>query len=66
MAKEPNIVINGKTASPAMAMTIRVAIENFAMDLADTGLGDDEHGKTMTVLYLERISEIRKLMIKQG
>jgi hypothetical protein len=57
---EPTITINGKVLTSTQAMTIRVAIENFASDLRADGLGNDEHGRTMTKLYLTRIDEIRK------
>ncbi len=40
-------------------MTLRVALEGFAMDLSHNGLGDDEHGKVMTNLYLDSIKKIR-------
>lgn len=58
---EPQISIQGFLLTAAQAMTIRVAIENFAVSLRD-GLGDDAHGKAMTEGYLARIQEIRKLM----
>jgi hypothetical protein len=63
--KEPQIEINGWQATPAMAMTIRVAIESFAVDLRANGLGDDEHGIAMKELYFARIYEIRELMAKE-
>lgn len=55
---EPKITINGKVLNDAQAMVIRVAINSFKIDLQSNGLGDDEHGKIMTKLYLERIKEI--------
>jgi hypothetical protein len=60
MTGEPTITINGVLLTNAEAMTVRVAIENFAMDLRNDGLGEDEHGRTMTRLYLAQIDEIRK------
>lgn len=62
--KEPNIEINGWQCTPAMAITIRTAIEGFAMDLQHNGLGNDEHGKAMKEGYLARIQEVRELMAK--
>lgn len=59
---EPTVTINGKRLTEAQAMTVRVAIEHFASDLREEGLGGDEHGKTMTAAYLARISEIRRLI----
>jgi hypothetical protein len=58
---EPAITINGHTLTSAQAMTVRVAIESFAVDL-QAGLGDDEHGRTMTAAYKDRIREIRGLI----
>ena len=58
---EPTITINGVTLSQGQAMTVRVALSAFAMDLRD-GLGDDEHGKAMTAAYRARLSEILKII----
>jgi len=43
-------------------MTVRVAVEHFAMGLRVTGLGNDETGKAICAGYLERVKEIQKLM----
>jgi hypothetical protein len=51
---EPTVVINGAKCSPREAMTLRVALESFAASLSD-GLGDDEHGRVMTVAYQSAI-----------
>ncbi|MDB6104127.1 MAG: hypothetical protein JWO52_4126 [Gammaproteobacteria bacterium] len=59
---EPVITINGQRCTEAQAVTIRCAIENLASDLHDSGLGEDEHGREMTRLYLQRIAEIRVLV----
>ncbi len=56
---EPNIIINGQQVTSAMSMTIRVAIENFAVDLDDGRM----HSK-IGEAYKERIQEIRTLMHK--
>lgn len=60
--QEPPITINGYTLSTAEAMTVRVALNNFAIDLQADGLGDDEHGKTMAAGYLAAIRSITALM----
>jgi hypothetical protein len=60
---EPKIVIEDIPLAPAQAMTLRVAMESFAMSLREDGLGDDEHGKAMVRLYLERIDEIRSIFM---
>ncbi len=62
--KEASIIINGKSLNNLESMTIRVAIENFAIDLRD-GLGNDECGKRITKLYLECMTNIRKLLYKE-
>ena len=59
---EPEIMINGINIGPGCAMTIRVAIESFALYLFENGLGDDEHGKYMKEAYMQRIQDIRKAM----
>ncbi len=58
---EPSITINGFKLDGAQSMTVRVAIESFAVMLQEDGLGDDDHGKKMVRLYLDRIEEIRLL-----
>jgi hypothetical protein len=62
VAKEPVITVNGKSLTQGQAMTIRVALNSFAMDLAENGLGDDDHGKTMVKLYTQNASEILSIM----
>jgi len=64
MSNEPQIIINGVPLRQGEAMTIRVALELFAMDLHATGLGDDEHGRAMTKGYLANIESIRALIFK--
>lgn len=59
---EATIVINGHQLNDAQSMTIRVALNNFAMELNSNGLGDDEHGRRMTRLYKERIKEINSFL----
>lgn len=61
--REPVITINGELLHSADAMTIRVAVESFSMDLSEEGhLGTDEHGEAMRKLYLQSIGRIRKSM----
>ena len=61
--REPDITVNGTALSPGEAMTVRVALEHFAMDLAAGSLGDDEHGRTMTANYQRGIDAIRRLYL---
>jgi hypothetical protein len=59
---EPIIIINGKPLTIAQAMTVRVAINNFMLELQDDdfmrNLGD------VGRLYKERLTEIAKLMAR--
>ena len=55
---EPDITINGTALNFAQAMTVRVAIETFAMSAADPEMG--EIGQA----YRARIEEIRQMMYK--
>lgn len=64
--KEPEITVDGIELTDAQSMTLRVAINSFAMDLRHDGLGDDAHGKRMTELYLERIKEINAIIFKES
>ena len=59
---EPHITINGTALTTAQAMTVRVALESFAADLTSQGLGNDDHGRTMTSACIARIGEIRTLI----
>ena len=63
--QEAKIIINGVEITNAMSMTVRVALESFAMGLSDDGLGDDESGKRTARLYLSRVNEIRPLLSKE-
>ncbi len=62
--REPIISVNGTLLTDAQAMTVRVAIENFASDLLGGSLGDDEHGVKMTQGYMARIREIREAIFR--
>ena len=58
---EPIIVINGNKLTNCQSMTIRVAIEQFAIDLKEeNALGEDETGKQIAQGYKRNITEIRK------
>jgi hypothetical protein len=60
---EAEITINGKPLSEGQAMTVRVALENFASDLKN-GLGKDAIGKAICSGYKARIEEIRLMIYK--
>lgn len=55
---EPSITINGTQLTAAQAMTVRVAIQIFAMDLMQP---DNEIGE-IGPLYLQRIGEINEMI----
>lgn len=59
---EPSITINGAVLTEGQAMTVRVALEDFASYLHADGLGPDKIGTDMTAGYLRNIREIRRLM----
>jgi len=59
---EPIITINGHRLHTGQAMTVRVALESFAIDLQRDGLGDDEHGRRLTQHYLAAIEAINAMM----
>jgi hypothetical protein len=61
---EPKITINGIELSIAQAMTVRVAIESFASELRENGLGDDEHGRKMVENYTRAIDGIRAAIFR--
>lgn len=65
--EEARITINGTEISPAMSMTLRVAIESFKSDLVKNpeSLGNDAHGLAMHKLYLQRIEELEVLLLQQ-
>lgn len=65
MTKEPKIIINGFTLAEGEAMTIRVAIEGFAMYLTEEGLGEDEGGKKLAAAYLNNINSMRKYIYRK-
>lgn len=64
--REPIIEVNGQLLDEGQAMTIRVAIESFAISLDRDGLGDDAHGKAMCKLYLESINSIHCIIINNA
>lgn len=60
---EANITINGVPLSTGQAMAVRVAVGSFYAEMKDpTVLGDDEHGRAMTIGYRERLLEVLRLL----
>lgn len=61
---EARITINGVELTIGQSMTLRVALQSFAMNLRKNGLGDDETGKAIAKGYLARLNEINNLIMK--
>jgi len=61
---EARIIINGVELTLGQSMTLRVALQSFAMDLKENGLGSDETGKSIAKGYLARISEMNDLIMR--
>ena len=60
---EPSITVDGQPLSKPQAMTVRCALQSFAMRLqAPDSLGGDEHGTFMRTAYLQSIREINGMM----
>lgn len=60
---EAAITINGIRLSFTQSWTVRVAIADFLMALADpNAMGDDEHGRAMVRGYRARAEEVQKLI----
>jgi hypothetical protein len=63
MTNEPKITINGRELTEAQAMTIRVAVSAFLVEMSDDdALGGDQHGIAMARAYWERCTELVKMM----
>ena len=63
MTDEAIITINGNVLTIAQSITLRVALASFSSAIKIEGLGDDDHGKTMTNRYLSVCREIEDMMI---
>lgn len=63
--KEAHIVINGIPLSGPAAITVRMAVDEFAEHIAADGCGDDERGKSIAAGYLTACGEIRAAMYRQ-
>jgi hypothetical protein len=61
---EPQIVVNGIELSVGQAMTVRVALNSFLLDLQNTETEQDMHASYMTAAYIERIKEINRMIVK--
>jgi hypothetical protein len=61
--READITISGQRLTEAQSMTVRVALQAFAMTLQE-GLGEDETGKRIADGYLRCIDEINQLIMR--
>lgn len=60
LPEEPEITINGRRLTRAEAMTVRVALGAFAMELGPaSSLGDDETGEAIRVGYRKSLASIQ-------
>lgn len=60
---EPTFVVNGTTLNTSEAMTLRVALTDFLLQLeTGTPCGADEHGRMMQAGYLNHGRAILALM----
>ena len=64
MFKEAKITINGIELNNAEAMTIRVAVSSFVIDLQEGGLGDDATGKSLCKGYRAACDTILSKLLK--
>lgn len=58
----PGDTYTGHVLSDAQAMTVRCAVETFAVSLTLNGLGDNKLGRDICAGYLARIAEIRQFL----
>lgn len=61
--KNPTILINGIPLKEGETNTLRVAVTALHSEMADPLiLGDDDHGRTMTVAYRRNAEQILRLL----
>lgn len=63
---EPRIVINGVELTPAEAISVRVAVGWFIMDLVANKGERGFVGKTLSEGYINHLSNVGKIMIGQN
>lgn len=63
MGDEPKITINGHELTEAQAMTVRVAVNSFLVEMSNPGaLGHDDQGRAIANGYRKRAKEILWMM----
>ena len=60
------ITINGKPLTPPEALSVRLAVDNWAAELAlnPHALGEDEHGHKMRENYLGHLHRVLHAMLE--
>jgi hypothetical protein len=60
LANEPKITINGLALKPAEALSVRLAVDQWACQLATDpeALGTDEHARTLHGNYLRLLRNV--------
>lgn len=63
---EPIHSLNGVPLTEGQAMTLRVAMDFFAMEMANPdALGEDETGRAIRTGYYECLRQIRELLYRR-
>jgi len=64
LQRETPITINGQPLSEGQAMSVRVAVEAYLVEMSQEGaLGEDERGEGIRQGYLGRLTEVRTLLM---
>lgn len=62
---EPHITVNGQPLTTAQAMTVRVALGTYLIDMNNQGaLGTDRTGEDIRAGYLTAGAEVMRLMVE--
>lgn len=63
---EAEIIINGTRLNTAQAMTVRVALTQFLIDMNPVdALGADTHGRFMRDAYRQNGSAVQQIIVKR-
>lgn len=64
--KEADITVNGVKLSTAQAMTVRVALNSFAMDMNSPFFQQDKNGKALAKCYLRCVSDVNAMLMLEA
>jgi len=64
MTSHPKFSVSGVELNSAQCMTIWTALQSFAIDMKENGLGNDKHGKFMADAYRKRVEEINEICFR--